>query len=385
MRTYKVISADGHMEVPIDWAKYVPGKFQEHAPRLVRREDGSEVWRMDEWERENIANLYCGMRYNEFVGGLAGSYHFPDGSPRPGTGDSAQRLREQDFDGIDAEVLYPPVYGPPFLRNMIARDKNCYLALVQGYNTFLADFCSRAPDRLIGNAILPETGIDDALAELARCKELGLPSISPATWPNGTGEPKPQVDEKFWAAALDLDVKISPHLNFGGVIMPVANVKTTEWMAFVAGGIGSVGPVATTIGQLILHVFDKFPTLKFYFAETNGGWLAHYFNWLDEYYLRWFNYLDIRKKKLPSDYIREHLRFSFIHDRLAMQLRQYTGVDVLMWGSDFPHSVGSFPDSRQVLAEVFEGVPEDEKYQVLVANPCAFFGLDPKHDITPTP
>ena len=52
----------------------------------------------------NISNLYCGMRYNEFVGGV-GSYHFPDGSPRPGTGDSAQRLREQDFDGIDAEVL----------------------------------------------------------------------------------------------------------------------------------------------------------------------------------------------------------------------------------------------------------------------------------------
>ena len=68
------------------------------------------------------------------------------------------------------------------------------------------------------------------------------------------------------------------------------------------------------------------------------------------------------------------MRFSFIHDRLAMQLRQYTGVDVLMWGSDFPHSVGSFPDSRQVLAELFEGVPEDEKCQVLVANPCAFFG-----------
>ncbi len=178
---------------------------------------------------------------------------------------------------------------------------------------------------------------------------------------------------------------MSPHLNFGGVIVPVANTPTTEWMAFVAGGIGSVGPVATTIGQLILHVFDKFPTLQFYFAETNAGWLAHYFNWLDEYYLRWFNYLNIKKNKLPSDYIREHLRFSFIHDRLAMQLRQYTGVDVLMWGSDFPHSVGSFPDSRQVLAELFEGVPEDEKYQVLVANPCAFFGLDPEHDITPTP
>ncbi len=71
MRKYQIISADGHMEVPIDWAKYVPAKYKERAPKLVKRENGSEVWRMDEWERENIANLYCGMRYNEFVGGLA--------------------------------------------------------------------------------------------------------------------------------------------------------------------------------------------------------------------------------------------------------------------------------------------------------------------------
>ena len=45
-------------------------------------------------------------------------------------------------------------------------------------------------------------------------------------------------------------------------------------------GLDLVGPVSTTIGQLILHVFDEFPTLQFYFAETNGGWLAHYFNLL---------------------------------------------------------------------------------------------------------
>ncbi len=107
MRKYQIISADGHMEVPIDWVKYVPAKYKERAPRLLRREDGSEVWRMDEWERENIANLYCGMRYNEFVGGLAGSYHFPDGSPRPGTGDSAQRLRELSW--RNSAVLRPTV------------------------------------------------------------------------------------------------------------------------------------------------------------------------------------------------------------------------------------------------------------------------------------
>ena len=41
---------------------------------------------------------------------------------------------------------------------------------------------------------------------------------------------------------------------------------------------------------------------------------------------------------------------------LDIHLPKRTGIEVLMWGSDFPHSVGSFPDSRQILAELFEGV-----------------------------
>jgi predicted TIM-barrel fold metal-dependent hydrolase len=79
------------------------------------------------------------------------------------------------------------------------------------------------------------------------------------------------------------------------------------------------------------------------------------------------------------------MRFSFIHDRLAMPLRHYIGLDILMWGSDFPHSVGTFPDSRYVLEELFEDIPEAERRQVLVENPCELFGLDPDHELTPTP
>jgi predicted TIM-barrel fold metal-dependent hydrolase len=68
-----------------------------------------------------------------------------------------------------------------------------------------------------------------------------------------------------------------------------------------------------------------------------------------------------------------------------MQLRHYIGVDLLMWGTDFPHSVGTFPDTQYILEELFEGVPEDERRKVLVDNVCDFFGLDPNKELTPTP
>jgi hypothetical protein len=35
--------------------------------------------------------------------------------------------------------------------------------------------------------------------------------------------------------------------------------------------------------------------------------------------------------------------------------------DNMMWGSDYPHSGSAFPQSRKILAEILEGVPDDEQ------------------------
>ena len=225
MRNYQVISADGHLEVPLDWSTRVPARYADKAPESVRNKDGTEVWVMDEWTRDNVGNLYCGLPYDKFTAATAPTYHFPDGSPRPGTGNAAQRLREQDADGLDAEVLFPPVYGQGLMRKMIPKDPACYLAIVQAYNNFVAEFCALAPDRLIGVAMLPETGVANAVDELVRCKQMGLRAAALSMWPNGKPDPLPEEDERFWAAALDLDVKMTPHGSFGGPIKPYEGVS----------------------------------------------------------------------------------------------------------------------------------------------------------------
>jgi hypothetical protein len=33
----------------------------------------------------------------------------------------------------------------------------------------------------------------------------------------------------------------------------------------------------------------------------------------------------------------------------------------MMWGSDYPHSESTFPQSRKILAAILEGVPYDEQ------------------------
>jgi predicted TIM-barrel fold metal-dependent hydrolase len=386
MRTYQIISADGHVEVPADrLIAYIPEQHQDLAPRLVTKDDGTEWWRLSDWERNSVGNLVCDLPYDDFVSPIGARYHNMDGSPRPGTGDAAQRLREQDLDGIDAEVLYPPVYMGGFIRLLATKDVEAYKSIVRAYNTYLAEeYCSMAPDRLIGNAMVLETGVDDAIDEMKRCKEMGLRSVSLRLWPNGGDNYEPE-DDRFFAASLDMDMRLSPHANFGGpAISPPNSVGVTPRFVLRMGA-GS-GAAMSTIGDLVYHgVFDRFPDLKLYFAETQAGWLPHSLNWADEFFIRWYSFYGLKLDKLPSEYVREHCRFSFIADRLAMQFRYYIGLDLLMWGSDFPHSVGTYPHSHEVIEELFQGVPEKERRKVLVDNVCNFFGLDNDKELTPTP
>ncbi len=386
VRTYQAISADGHVETPPErWMKFVPEKYRDRAPRLIKLDDGGEAWQVEGLPlMHNGLNLTADnpIRYNHE------SYWTKDGRPRPGAGTPQQRLQEQDYDGIDAEVLYPPVYASRFIENIA--DRRVYLAIVQAYNDYLAEYCSVAPDRLIGNAVIPATGIEDAVAELKRCKELGLSSVSPGKFPNGSGSPKPE-DDKFWETALSLGMCLSPHGTIGDPAPPPGAGGAT--LADGAPPLASMlviraagGPVYA-ISQLIASgALNRFPELRFYIAETNAGWMPWSFFILDDQWKRQSHlYPEADMRMTPTEYIKKHFLFSFIADPISMKVRDLIPVDNLLWGTDFPHSAGSYPNSRQTLDLIFDGVPESVKRKILVETPCKFFGLDPNKELTEMP
>lgn len=384
-RTYQVISADGHVEVPPDvWVKYVPAKWRDRAPRLVKLPEGGEGWIIEGQPLlHNGQNITAGdpVRFRN------ASYFNPDGSPHIGAGDAKQRLREQDMDGIDAEVLFPPIFATKFLEGV--KDRPVYLSMVQAYNTFLAqDYCSVAPDRLIGNAVIPITGIDDAVAELKRIHSLGLRGVAIHQWPNGCGTPKPE-DDRFWETALSLGVALSPHAdfgdrqpNFGGGGAGTGNAQFASALTQRTGGMA---PMLCLAHMVTSGLFDRFPSIRFYFAETNASWMPAHFWIMDDNYRVFRDWFKATLKRPPTEYIREHVQFGIIRDPMALQLRDHLPVQNLMWGSDFPHSVGSFPRSREFIKEAFGGVPEGLKRRILLENPASFFKLDVHKPITPTP
>ena len=243
----------------------------------------------------------------------------------PGCGGPEQRLREQDQDGIDAEVLFALEVRSPAIR-----DRDVYVGIIHHFNEFMAEeYCSVDPERLIGVGVLPNRGVEDDIAEMEHCKRLGVKAVWLATYPSGRGFPSPE-DDRFWAAALDLDVPVVVHTSFTTKV----GTRETPLFQYPREPSGERRPPTDFVQRLarqgpyhsgsveasqmvVAGIFDRFPKLRIYWAENNVGWLPYFYEQMDhEYSINRFwaeRQMGLpRLKRLPSEYLREHAFWGFL-------------------------------------------------------------------------
>ena len=133
--------------------------------------------------------------------------------------------------------------------------------------------------------------------------------------------------------------------------------------------------------QFILgRVFDRFSKLRIFFAETQIGWIPWFLENLDDRYERnqyWAeNLLGLKRlARRPSEYLTEHCFWGFNRDFFGISMRHKIGVERAMWGSDFPHQIGDWPRSQDLLKEMFDGVPKEETLKMIGGNTVEFFRL----------
>ena len=378
-RQYRIVSGDAHLELdPERWTGRVPAKWRERAPRRITLPDGGDGVLVENRPLYVLGIAIAGAPPPEHkIFGVA-----YEGSP--GAGSLEQRLQEQDVDGVDAEILFTAVSGFQLWRGI--SDDEAFNAVIHAYNTFLAEeYCAPDRDRLIALGVIPDTGIDDAIAEMEYCARAGLRGIALYSFPNGKSCPTPE-DDRFWAAALDLNMPVSAHVSFADKPGPKFRYqRAPAGLASSADPVGRMTRFSQGGGnmlQLIMAgVFDRFPDLQIYWAETQIGWVPHFFSQTDDNYERcryWaerhFGLQPLRRP--PSEYLKEHTYWGFVYDPLGVKLRDYVGVDRAMWGADFPHAAGDWPESRRVLDEMFAGVPDDDRYKMTCGNAVDFFHLD---------
>jgi len=316
---FPFISGDSHLEThPGRWTERVPAKHRERAPRVVRLSDGSDAWMVEGSPLRRISwgDLYGGKGRQQFGRTEAMSYE-----NTPGTGSAEQRIREQDADGIAAEILFPGQQTGPRLWRSIA-DDDAYLAVIQAWNSWLAeDYCSVDADRLMGLGVIPWCGIHAAVAELERCASLGFKGVVLGVFPSAKSHPTPE-DDRFWEAAVESKMPVAVHVEFdrngprAGPLFryprtPDSGEEVRSLVDQVANPKFANSGAVNAMQLLFAGVFDRFPSLRLFFAETQIGWLPHFLEQADELY-EWHRFGAERAlgmaqlDRSPSDYVRQH-------------------------------------------------------------------------------
>jgi len=80
--------------------------------------------------------------------------------------------------------------------------------------------------------------------------------------------------------------------------------------------------------------------------------------------------------ELPSHYFRQNVFLTFIDEPHAVRhAHECLGIENIMWSSDYPHTVSTWPHSREVVERDFKGVAEKEKLLIVRDNAAKLYGL----------
>jgi len=360
MADYQVISADSHVVEPHDlWQRYVDPAFRGRAPRLVRLDD-HDVLRGEEIENDAIGLLAGCLRKDDDVRrhGRWETDVFPGGY------DPAQRIRDLDLDGIDAEVLFPTVA----LTFYPVSDLELLWALFRAYNTWLAEFCSFAPQRLKGIALLNHEDVGVAVTELTRAQRLGLVGAMLPLFPAASSSYRDPELEPLWRAAAELAMPIHLHST---------TWRSQERSFFnVPSATERLLNTPTQIQRVVLDmvfsgVFDRHPGLRVVSVENDAGW-APFLAERGDYW--WHRHRQIMPAgemvctRPPSAYFADNLRLTFMRDRVAVLARDLIGSRALLWGNDFPHHISTWPHSQELIDEYRKELDPDEHQLIFCDN-----------------
>jgi predicted TIM-barrel fold metal-dependent hydrolase len=307
--------------------------------------------------------------------------------------DSDRRLADLESDGIVAEVVFPNT-SPPFFPsgNLSApmpvthQEYERRWAGLQAHNRWLVDFCGATPGRRAGIAQILLNDVDEAVREIRWAKAAGLsggillPGVSP-----GSGLPplySPEY-ERIWAVCEELEVPINHHAGpTGRPIDPPAPassaINSFETHFFAQRALWHL---------MFAGVFERYPALRFILTETFTSWVTHRLPAADVLYNAalvesspWEAFAGLSAHEMslsPREYFDRNcfIGASFLLPSEAKE-RYEVGVGRIMWGSDYPHSEGCFPYSREALRAAFADVPPAEVRLMLGETAAQVYSFD---------
>ena len=396
---YEMISADCHVDLiwlpPDLFTSSASGAMRDRMPYVADGPDGTRVWVTKRGASLGLVNG-MGSAGRQYVPGkihrsdrMAATGLYDDGKKgiRRLT-DPALRIEDQDRDGVQAEVLYG-ILGATGRLN----DPEAAVEVIRIYNDWLAAFCESHPDRFIGLAAIPNHPLEAALAEVERVAKRG--AVRGLDIAN-SADLKPLWDpywEPLWEAIDATGLPLHFH-TVGGYVpdhirkimvlggdpsraslpdapkVPMAVARA----AFATNITHFQINMANVLTSMIFSgVLERHRNIKLVLGESGIGWIPYVLWRMDAEWEDQFK--DLTLTMPPSEYWKRQCWATYQTDPIGVKLIDDLGADNIMWGSDFPHPDGIWPDSKEYVDKELGHLPAAVRRKVVCENAGKLYGL----------
>lgn len=374
-----LITADAHVGEPEALRRRMPERLRARFPIMVHAENGDLESRVEgEPLFPQAVEIDARAREREFRS-----------DPSLGT-DLEVRTRDMAREGVDGQVVFPNV---GLMVNSGDEPPEFHQAWARAYNDFVHEVFAADRERFKLAAMLAVDDVAAAVEEAERCVTRGFETLFlPCTMP---WQPyRLPVYEPLWCFAEEAGVPLNFHV-FSGNLSPLGGgfatlgqvsperveqarelyeveVRTERLSTTCMGIASGMSPILELTGAGVL---ERHPRLRFVVTEADCGWLAWVLQIMDQMQERRGLYIH-RLPMRASDYFRRQGSITITDDPVALHNVPFTGVDCLLWGNDYPHDEGTWPDSRASVEGIRRALGPVDARKVLCENAARLYGFD---------
>ena len=370
-----LVSVDDHVVEPPDmFDGRVPAKWKDRAPRVVHKDDGTDVWSFEGNEIPNVGlNAVVGRPPEEY-----GIEPTSFAEMRPGCYDIHERIRDMNVNGVLGSMCFPSFVQ--FCGQLFARteDKELALAMLQAYNDWhIEAWCGAYPGRFIplshpahlgprahggrgapgGGQGLPRRHLlgEPVQARLAELPHRPLGPVLEGVL--GRGHRRVPAHRLLLAAGHHLARRPlrRAHHPAAHEHRPVPRPTCSSRRCCASSPTcASRCPRAGSAGSRTSWSGSTTST------STTTGWTGQDFG-----------------DMLPSQVFSERIITCFIDDAFGVESRRHLELDNVCWECDYPHSDSTWPNAPEMAMKYLDGVPDAEVNKITHENAMRLFRYDP--------
>ena len=389
-----IISVDDHILEPRTlWQEELPAADRERGPKVVREKislhfSGGHYG----FTRDDPDGHWCDLWLYDDLVLPTGLLHAAAGVPqeeqrnipaiyedfREATYDQKARLVDMDTNHVEVAINYPNTF-PRFAGQGFAEraDKALSLRCVQIYNDWMIDvWCGGdGRGRLIPLTLVPLWDPQLAADEVRRCAAKGSHAIAFSENPSKLGFPSLYSGDwdVLWDACTETDTTVSMHIGSSSTMpatSPDAPLATTM-------ALSSQNAEGSLCDWVFSGTLGRFDDLKIAFAESQIGWMPYLLERMD-IVARESAAGGVELDRPPSEIVKGRVWGCVFDDQHGLNSRDAVGLEHILFETDYPHTDGTWPESRAVAHRLCAnaGMDAAECHAFLRGNAIRCYGLD---------